>query len=215
VHLQPQLHEASVIKPATGGSSLREAQVSTRGAGCRTELNRPYRGRRAGAADRDHCQRHHRPPLPRRPAHLPGLQVRPVTRTCGCSTLGGRPGLCPREPSLERAPVRSGRAEGSPCGSATCGDSPGRRPARVHHRRHRLHQPDPARPGGHPARQRYTMGQANYYDLRRLRLKGLQRPLLAADQPPACRPPPLKLRRALRANDRHIDDYICHARLAV
>ena len=37
----------------------------------------------------------------------------------------------------------------------------------------------------------------------------LLRPLLAADQPPA----PLELRRALRTIDRHIDDYIDHARL--
>ena len=85
----------------------------------------------------------------------------------------------------------------------------------------------------------YTMSQASY-DLRRLRLKGLiarvphtntytltpdglrvavfytkihnrlLRPLLAADQPPA----PLELRRALRTIDRHIEDYIGHARLA-
>ena len=37
----------------------------------------------------------------------------------------------------------------------------------------------------------------------------LLRPLLAADQPPA----PAELRDALRAIDRHVDDYVTRARL--
>jgi len=85
----------------------------------------------------------------------------------------------------------------------------------------------------------YSMSQASY-DLRRLRLKGLivrlphsntyvltpdgmrvavfytklhdrlLRPLLAANAPPA----PLQLRQALRTIDRHVEDYIQHARMA-
>ena len=37
----------------------------------------------------------------------------------------------------------------------------------------------------------------------------LLRPLLAADQPPA----PLALRQALRTIERHVDDYLDHARM--
>ncbi|MGH3688009.1 MAG: hypothetical protein ACRDRU_13610 [Pseudonocardiaceae bacterium] len=65
-----------------------------------------------------------------------------------------RSGLCPREPNLRsgRATHPRGGSEGpNPAVQRPSGHGPGRRLVRRRAHHHRVHQPEPSRPGGHPA----------------------------------------------------------------
>ncbi|MGH3875297.1 MAG: hypothetical protein ACRDSR_28020 [Pseudonocardiaceae bacterium] len=88
--------------------------------------------------------------------HLAQLSVkaRDVNRRM-VDAFACRPELCPREPSLRagRATNPRGWSEGpGPTVRRPSGHGPDRRPVRHRAHRHRVHQPEPSRPGDHPAR---------------------------------------------------------------